>query len=122
MIGAKIGPERERHALEPGLQRLDVDLAVGPEVRAKRAQPDADAAPTIILSTGVQIVSAFHGARPATTPTSAPTIAHATYAKPPRPAEPEEPVTDARTNDRSLDEPNDDAHGTAPPLQSILVL
>ena len=40
-------------------------------------------APTIIFSTGVQIVSAFHGARPATTPTSAPTIAHATYASAP---------------------------------------
>ena len=81
-------------------------------------------APTTILSTGVQIVSAFHGARPATTPTSAPTIAHATYANAPdvQPSR-SRPYPTPATNDQSLDEPNDDAHGMRRLLaNSILVL
>src|SRR4051794_8804705 len=43
-------------------------------------RPTPMTAPTIAFTTGVQMVSAFHGARPATTPTSAPTTAHARYA------------------------------------------
>src|SRR4051794_15114941 len=99
----------ERHMLEAGLQRLDVDLAVGPKVRPQRAQPDADArADDHLDHRGPDRLRLPGRATGDDTDDGADDRARDIRQRAGRPAEAQQAVADARTDDQSLDEPNDD--------------
>ena len=106
-------PRAERHVLQPRLQRLDVDLGVGTEVRAQRGEPHADGGADDHLQHRrpdrlcLPWRAAGHYADDRTDDRTRHVRERAGS-----PTEPQQAVADRASDDQSLDEPNDDAHGS----------